>query len=84
MVEFVEILSILEESITMRFSEIIDNPVVTAMAKLLDTRAYPYIDIEDLYHEVMIIYDHFEKLFAANRCSREHLKIGVACDDSSY
>ena len=72
--EFVDILSILEESVTVRFAEIVDNPVIIAMAKLLNSTNYSYVDIEDLYHEVIIIYDHFEKLFSANGCLREHLK----------
>ena len=62
--EFTEILSVLEETVTSRFAEIIDNPVVIAMVKLLDTQSFDYVD--DLYEEVMIIYDHFEKLFKAN------------------
>ena len=58
--EFTEILSVLEESVTSRFAEIIDNPVI-AMAKLLDTKSFDYVDIDDLCEEVMIIYDHFKK-----------------------
>ena len=60
MSEFTEILNVLEESVTSRFAEIIGNPVVIAMAKLLDTQSFDYVDIDDLYEEVMIIYDHFE------------------------
>ena len=74
MAEFVDILNILEESITVRFAEIVDNPVIIAMAKLLNSTNYSYVDIEDLYHEVITIYNHFEKLFSANGCLREHLK----------
>ena len=72
--EFTEILSVLEESVTSRFAEIIDNPVVIAMAKLLDTQSFDYVDIDDLYEEVMIICDHFEKLFKANGCQCDLLK----------
>ena len=44
------------------------------MAKLLDTQSFDYVDIDDLYEEVMIIYDHFEKLFKANGCQCDLLK----------
>ena len=72
--EFVEILSTLEESVKVRFSQIIENPIIVAMAKLLNTERFSYIDLEELFNEVMVIYDHFQKILTANGCLPDYLK----------
>ena len=58
--EFLEILSKLEKSFRVRFSSIIDNPVIKSAATFLDTRSYSSMDIQELLQAASVLAEAFK------------------------
>ena len=70
-----KILDKLKDSITARFSSIIDDPTFHAMASFLDTQKYHFVnDANDLFKEVLTIQEHFDVQLRSNECVIEKLK----------
>ena len=63
-----DILPKLQEFLITRLESIVENPVIKAMAVFLDARSFNLKSVEDVYENVKVIVNHFEKQLTANNC----------------
>ena len=64
--EFLKIMNKLEESFRVRFSSIIENPVIKSAMTFLNTRSYSSMDIQELLQAASVLVEAFKLLLEAN------------------